>query len=325
MILQLKDIKALNVEPSSQCVAKCPFCSRNKKVKDYPAHSISLTDFKKLPISLFSQLEWVDFGGNFGDLCTNHDLPDICGYIKQLNPQIVLSGDTNGSSQNKEWWKRLGTYYRDGKMVFSLDGLGDIHNLHRIGTDFNKILQNVKAFTSSGGNAEWKFILFKHNEHQIDHAKNLAREIGCSRFFVISSREYDDVREKPTIMQFRTKDEIYGSYQEQIVAEKGEAICKPLKNKSVYLAADKTVHPCCLAHCNFISEQEPTFAFVIDLIQKYQSSINFTTTPLEEILEGPYFTEVLQQSKKNEYCILKCNKHRKKARQELFLLDHHLH
>ncbi len=323
-MLHLTDIKALNIEPSSQCVAKCPFCSRNKKVRDFQGHYITLSDFKKLPSALLTQLEWIDFGGNFGDLSTNRALPAICAYAKEINPEIILRGDTNGSAQDEIWWGKLGQYFNNGVMIFSIDGLEDTHTIHRINTDFNKILTNIKAFSDAGGRAEWKFILFKHNEHQIDEAEKLAREIGCSRFIVISSREYDELRAKPDIMQFRTKDQIYSDYQKQTISEKGRAICKPLKNKSIYLAADKTVHPCCLAHCNYISEQEPTFDFIISLIQKYHSTINFTTTPLEEILQGEYFTEVLKISKTNEYCLMKCNKHRKKAKQEVVLIDKNL-
>lgn len=320
-MLQLKNIKALNIEPSSQCAAKCPFCSRNKKVRNYLGHYITLSDFKYLPSTLIAQLEWVAFGGNFGDLSTNQDLPAICEYIKGINPEVILRGDTNGSAQDEMWWERLGHSFKDGTMFFSLDGMEDTHTLHRINTNFNKILTNIKAFSRAGGRAEWKFILFKHNQHQIEDAEKLAREVGCSRFFVISSREYDELREKPDIMQIRTKDQIYSDYQQQAISEKGTALCKPLKNKSIYLAADKTVHPCCLAHCNYITEQEPTFDFILDLIQKHYTSINYTTTPLEEILQGEYFKKALKKSKTNEYCILKCNKHRKKARQELVLID----
>lgn len=320
-MLKLEDIKALNVEPSSHCVGKCPFCSRDKKVRDFAGHLITLDDFKKLPVTFLKNLEWVDFGGNFGDLSTNKELVDIAAFLKEMNRNIILRGDTNGSSQGEAWWEELGEHYRDGTMIFSLDGLEDSHALHRVNTDFNKIIRNVRAFTGAGGNAEWKFILFKHNEHQLDDAAKLAKTIGCSRFFVISSREYDVLRQKPDTIDFRIKSEIFASYQQSVISEKGVATCKPLKNRSIYLAADGTVHPCCLAHCNYITEHEPSFNFIVELIDRYKTEINFKTRPLEEIVGGKYFTEVLQRSRSNSYCIMKCNKHRKKVKQEVVLVD----
>jgi MoaA/NifB/PqqE/SkfB family radical SAM enzyme len=320
-MLYLNDIKGLNIELSSQCTGKCPFCSRNKKVRNFEGQRITLPDFKKLPEELFTHLEWIDFGGNFGDLSTNRELPDIARHIKKLNPRIILRGDTNGSARDESWWASLGELFADGNLVFSLDGLADTHARHRIGTDFERVLKNIEAFSRAGGNAEWKFIIFKHNEHQIEEAQRLAEQIGCSRFFVISSREYNEWLQKPEKAGLKIKPEIFSAYRDQVATERGEAICKPLSNRSIYLAADKTVHPCCLAHCNYITESEPDFAFIIGLIDRYHADIDFTTTPLANILKGPYFVEVLRRHKANRYCILKCNRYRKKARRELFVSD----
>jgi hypothetical protein len=61
-------------------------------------------------------------------------------------------------------------------------------------------MRNVDAFIAAGGNAEWDFLVFRHNEHQVDAARALALGMGftlfnakaTSRFFDLSS--YDDVR-----------------------------------------------------------------------------------------------------------------------------------
>lgn len=102
-MLTLKHIKALNIEISSKCIAKCPFCSRDQKIRPYGNHMISSAEFKKLPQSLIKGLKWINFGGNFGDLSTNRDLVKICEYLKMLNKDIFLGGNTNGSVQTEEW------------------------------------------------------------------------------------------------------------------------------------------------------------------------------------------------------------------------------
>ncbi|THB77345.1 MAG: radical SAM protein [Desulfobacteraceae bacterium] len=320
-MLQLKDIVGLNIEASSICNGRCPFCSRNKKVRPYGSHILRHEDFLALPTVLFDHLEWISFGGNFGDLTTNPDMPAIARYIKSLNPEIALDGDTNGSVQDESWWGELGPYFKNGVMCFSLDGLADTHAIHRKGTDFNRILRHIKAFTKSGGVAVWKFILFQHNEHQIQEAQKMAKEAGCTRFFVISSREYDEECRRPELIDFDLKSDIFASYASKALEEKGQAICKPYSNQSIYLAADGTVHPCCLCHCMYITEHDPRFEFVVPLIEQHLAKINFKSTPLEEILQGPYFEAVLNKSKTNSYCILKCNKYKKKVRKELILHD----
>lgn len=320
-MLSLTHIKALNIEMSSLCIGKCPFCSRDQKVRPYGSHMITLSDFKKLPIELIRQLKWISFAGNFGDLSTNREMVEIAGYIKGLNHNTVLGGDTNGSVRDEKWWARLGPFFKDGNMVFSVDGLSDTHALHRVGTDYHKIIRNISAFTGSGGVAHWKFIVFRHNEHQIAQAAQKAEEIGCKRFFVIPSRDYGNAFEKPEKFDFHIKREVFQTYDEKAVDLNASATCKPFDNGSLYLAADGTVHPCCFAHCMYITEHNALFDFLPPLAEKYYDRINFKTTPLAEILTGPYFNEILIKSKTNAYCRMKCNPFRKTVKKELVLVD----
>lgn len=320
-MLTLAHIKALNIEMSSKCIGKCPFCSRDQKVRPYGAHTITLADMKKLPEKLFRQLKWISFAGNFGDLSTNREMAGVAAYIKNLNPDVVLGGDTNGSVQDSSWWADLGRFFTNGSMVFSLDGLEETHAVHRIGTDFKKIIENVRAFTSAGGVAHWKFILFEHNEHQVEDARKMAEEIGCKRFFVIPSRDYSDKLKPPQKIDFQIKREIFQEYNENLSSSRAVVTCKPLSNGSLYIAADGTVHPCCFAHCMYITEHNRFFDFLPPLALKYYDRINFKTRPLEEILSGGYFRQILEQSKENSYCRMKCNQFRKAIKKELVLTD----
>jgi hypothetical protein len=244
---------------------------------------------------------------------------DIAAHLKTSNQKIILGGETNGAAQNRSWWHELGNYYRDGMMVFALDGLADTHALHRVGTDFDTVVENMRAFTASGGRATWKFILFQHNEHQINPAEKLAEDSGCSQFVVVSSRDYNDTLRKPKTMDFKIKREIFRHYKEESI----EASCKPLTDGSLYIAADGTVHPCCFAHCMYITEHNQQFRFILPLIEKYREEINFKTRPLEDILKGAYFQKVLALSKTNSYCRIKCSPHKKKIRQKMILYHKH--
>ncbi|WP_300464698.1 radical SAM protein [Desulfobacula sp.] len=320
-MLTLKHIKALNIEISSKCIASCPFCSRNQKVRPYGNYMITFSDFKKLPQSLIKQLKWVSFAGNFGDLSTNRDMVIIADYLKRLNKTVALGGDTNGAVQDEHWWGELGTHFQDGCMEFSVDGLADTHAIHRIGTDYLKIVKNIEAFTRAGGVAHWKFIVFAHNEHQIEQAEQTARDIGCKRFFVIPSRDYDDQFKKPEKIGFQIKRDIFHSYDEKVSSSRAVVTCKPFANGSLYLAADGTVHPCCFAHCMYITAHNAAFDFLPPLAEKYYDRINFKTTPLADILMGPYFDEILKESKTNAYCRMKCNQFRKTIKRELVLRD----
>ena len=176
VMISLSNIKALNIEATSSCTARCPFCSRQRKVREYGTHRISLANIKKLPKDFIKGLRRITFAGNFGDLSCNPEMVGIAAYVKGINEKIILGGETNGATQKNNWWYDFGKYYRDGMMVFAVDGLADTHRFHRVGTNFDTVIGNIRAFTSSGGRATWKFIVFEHNEHQIKPAEKLAKE-----------------------------------------------------------------------------------------------------------------------------------------------------
>ena len=320
-MLSLDDIRGLNIELSSKCGASCPFCSRNQKVRTYGSHLLTLADFTKLPLTLLQNLKWITFAGNFGDMSTNPETVDIVSYLKSINPGLTIEGDSNGSLQNEDWWASLGSLLQDGNMVFSVDGLEDTNSIHRKGTDYWRILRNIRAFTGAGGVAYWQFILFKHNEHQVDAAEEVARKIGCRRFFVLTSRDYDETYQCPESIDVAVKRQVFHSYREKAMAKKEVARCKPLYNGSLYIAADGTVYSCCLAHCMYITEHNAAFDFIVPLTRKYHHAINFKHTPLSEIISGEYFNEIFKLSRKNLYCIMKCNSFKKDIKKELVIRD----
>ena len=73
-------------------------------------------------------------------------------------------------------------------VFFSLDGVGNksLQN-YRVGADFYKILDNARAFIDTGGKAMWRMIKFKHNEHQIERAREIANEMGFWQFITVNS------------------------------------------------------------------------------------------------------------------------------------------
>lgn len=317
----LAQIQSVNFEISAACQANCPFCSRRQKVRPYGDYIITLKDIKLLPAHFIQQLKRISFSGNFGDLCSNPHSVDIARHIRQQNPGITLEGDTNGAFQSRNWWRRMGESFGKGCMVFCLDGLADTHRLHRKGTDFSTILQNLQAFCAGGGVAFWKFVVFEHNEHQIQKAEALARDHGCTRFFVVSSRDYDDICRKPRTWAVQIKREMFLAHWKRLDPDERQAVCRPLDHRSIYIAADGTVHPCCFAHCIYITEHNESFRYIVPLVEKYYTQINFKTTPLRQIIEGPYFKEVYSKSKTNTYCMIKCNKDKHSVKKKLVLYD----
>ena len=154
-----------------------------------PIKSWSISDFKTiLPPDVIKQLDYIFFCGNYGDplMCT--DLIDMISYTMDNNPEFSFGIHTNGSLRSKTWWKDLAKVLPPNHQVtFALDGLSDTHSLYRVGTDFDTVLENARTFIEAGGRAEWKFIKFRHNQHQVDEARQISRELGFINFWALDS------------------------------------------------------------------------------------------------------------------------------------------
>jgi len=147
----------------------------------------TLEDIKKiLPVDFIKQLRRINFCGNYGEPIVARDLLPIIVYLKQINPHLRVEVNTNGSARKASWWKALaavmGSDPRKSGVWFGLDGLGDTNHLYRRNTNWEVIMRNAKAFIDAGGVAHWNYIAFKHNEHQIEEARELAREMGFREF-----------------------------------------------------------------------------------------------------------------------------------------------
>jgi MoaA/NifB/PqqE/SkfB family radical SAM enzyme len=145
---------------------------------------IDLDLFKKsIPETLIKQLYSITLCGNFGDPLLNKDLIPIIEYIAAANADVRLDIHTNGSLRNTQWWENLAKSLTTNSLVqFGIDGMADTHEIYRVGTSFSKIIENAKAFIDAGGKARWNFITFKHNEHQLEEARALSKEMGFESF-----------------------------------------------------------------------------------------------------------------------------------------------
>jgi len=199
MLYKYNDIKTVHLEVTDKCNAACPMCARNinggEDNPQLPEVELSLDDVKTMfPIEFIKQLDRLYMCGNYGDPIAAKDTLEIFQYFREHNSKMMLSLHTNGSAKSTEWWtnlaKVLGT---KGYVVFSVDGLEDTNHLYRQNTVFSKIMTNAQAFIDAGGRARWDYIVFAHNEHQVEEAEELSKKMKFEKFqFKKSARFYSN-------------------------------------------------------------------------------------------------------------------------------------
>lgn len=258
-------LKTIHLEITNRCQASCPMCARNYH-SGLPNPLIKETDwtlfeFQKIfSDEVIEQLEGFYFCGNFGDPIVNNDFLQMIKWISPKKKTLNINVHTNGGARKPEWWSDLARALPENhNVMFGIDGLEDTHHLYRVGTTYENVVRNAKAFIDAGGNAEWVFLKFKHNEHQEDEARRRAKDLGFKTFMLKNSSrflgqpkyEVLDKQEKiihfieppsDNKMTFISK-EMMNNYK--TIVSNLEIECKALELKEIYIDANRNIFPCC--------------------------------------------------------------------------------
>lgn len=220
-----ESLQEMHVEVTNRCNASCPMCARNyfggADKEGLQLDEWSVEDGKKVFSSQFVNLRNILFCGTHGDPAVAKHTLDLVSTVRSQT-SATIEFYTNGSVRSPQWWRSLGEllrlkkaddYYRNSDLgIFSIDGLHDTNHLYRRKTQFDKIIENAKAFIEGGGKARWDFIVFKHNQHQVEEAEKLAKKIGFKQFRIRKTTRFSyspDGPDKHRVLNNRGELEYY--------------------------------------------------------------------------------------------------------------------
>lgn len=323
MSFEYDRISTVHLEVTSRCNASCPMCARNinggKVIPSLKLTSLSVDAVREIfPVDFVRRLNRLYMCGNYGDPIAARDTLEIFTYLRSCNAILTLGMSTNGSARSPEWGELGKLFSQDTDAVkFSIDGLSDTNHIYRRGTDFDKIMRNANAFIAAGGRAAWDFLVFSHNEHQVEEAKRLACDLGFVDFQVKKTGRfrYDAGTGEP--LPFPIKDQhgmvighlgaARGEYRSATFRDKQVAErrfgslkafydmtpidCKAINDNSIYIDANGYVLPCCWVGDLLYSIDDEEHEKLMAIIDAKGGStmIDAKKRPLREIVEGPVF------------------------------------
>ncbi len=316
------EIKTLHLEISTKCNASCPMCSRNNEGYGVnPAiqpQNLSLACIQNfIPPDFIEGLSRVIVCGNFGDPLMNPEVVQIFEYFKLTNPNLRIELHTNGGVGNANTWIQLAKTVHFCR--FGIDGLKDTNHIYRRGVNWQNLLKNVKIFVEAGGKAEWAFLVFKHNEHQLAEAEKLSHELGFKKFipkrstrhiksngevsaqwpvkkneseieyFIEAATDEKFQKNLQIFLQNKANFENYDKYLGLTPIN-----CKVAKENSIYIAADGLVFPCCWLGIDYAlkDDSNATTKSLIHSIGAQQSELNMKNIDLNKILSGKIFNAI---------------------------------
>jgi len=202
----INDIKSVQIEITNNCQAMCPGCQRN--IDGITVNPTLITGAKgnmpfnivkkALPVELLKTLDRIEFNGNFGDAPFHPQFKEIVQYIiENKNDNLIIEMSTNGGMHDPKWWADLAKSWMFNKgccVWFAIDGIdNETQQMYRRNVSYDKAIANARAFIDAGGKAEWQFIVFDHNKHQIDRLYKLADEYGFKRVRTSNTRSIFNV------------------------------------------------------------------------------------------------------------------------------------
>lgn len=332
-VITLDQVEHLVVEATSFCNLHCPQCNRfdtdgflssNLELKHLDADVF----FNSIKSGVFPKLKIINFEGEHGDVMMH---PRAKELFEHCSAFTSVQAVTNGSLRSAQWWADLAKI-KNLKVVFSIDGLEDTNHLYRINSDYNTIITNAKSFINNGGYAEWKFIIFKHNQHQVDDAEKLSKQLGFKNFItLVSGRNFwhgtdvwpvkiegkfshnlimSDLTTNVLISSIKNK-----SHVNSLTLLNNKNYKTPLclwgKNKDIYLNFKGHLLPCCMVSSN-TWKNDMTSKLWMRLVGNIDD-IDISKNTVEDIFKSNFYQSVLEESFTNpkrvhHACMSNCSK-----------------
>lgn len=204
-----EEFSQMHIELTNACNAACPMCQRflygSPLVRpDLVLEQITLEKFMKyFPPEVIQKMHLILFCGTQGDPCMAKDFLEICQYISDTSENTAVRVNTNGGMRGPEWWEKVGKLFGQHTesvlhhwvMTFSIDGLEDTNHIYRRNVKWPKLMENVKAFIAGNGRGartSWDYLIFGHNEHQIEEARKISHDLGFQYFMPKKALGVDD-------------------------------------------------------------------------------------------------------------------------------------
>lgn len=321
--MTIDDIEKIELEITSNCNAACPGCIRTQHPERLEINSFGLDELKRLfPDSRHIKGKQFKFCGVLGDPAFNSECLEMVEYLTSHNGFCQLS--TNGGIQPVAWWTKLGEISKTTKLVevvFAVDGHAETNHIYRVNTVFKTIERNMTAYSEAGGKGTWMFIVFDHNEHELDKAQDHAKQLGFKfatrtgmrnslETWIAAIKKKDKntntvVKETVTITTTGKKEHSKKEQVkklEQFIENKDESkkteiiksiTCKLVHENEIFIASDLSVWPCCFLWDTKFKGSENINSKLSEYGNDWNSLKNKS---LNDVLAHEWFQKILEDS-----------------------------
>jgi len=236
-----------SIESASICNLSCPECPTGK--------GEVIRQNKLLPLDLYQSI--IDQISNAfylmlylqGEPFLNKHIFEMISLAKAKRIYTCLS--TNGHFLDRQNAHQVVTSGLS-RIIISVDGTtNDVYNQYRQGGNLEKVLEGIKnlleakkELSSARPYIIMQFIVFKHNQHQVDEFKRLSKSIGANKTEFKTAQLYDFEHGHPMMPDAEKFSRYRKSGDRYFVKKPIRNHCKRLWTTGV-LTSDGIMAPCC--------------------------------------------------------------------------------
>jgi radical SAM protein with 4Fe4S-binding SPASM domain len=240
---------SISFEPTTSCNLRCPECPSGLRAFTRPIGMLKRDFFRETIDQLHRELLYLVFYFQ-GEPYLNPDFLDMVKYASEK--KIYTATSTNAHFLNDANAKRTIEAGLD-RLIISIDGTTqETYQQYRVGGNLNKVLEGArnivkwkKELKSKTPFVIFQFLVVKHNEHQIEDVKKLAKEIGVDDVWFKTAQVYDYVNDPNNLIPVNDK---YSRYRK---TKNGNEFKGKLSNHcwrlwhDPVITWDGLVAPCC--------------------------------------------------------------------------------
>ena len=186
---------AISIEPTTSCNLRCPECPSGLRSFSRPIGMLQSELNKSIIDQLKEELTYITYYFQ-GEPYLNQDFLKMVGYASAHNIYTATSSnghyftDKNCKQTIKSGLKRL---------IISIDGINqESYSKYRVGGDFNKVIEGTKNMVQWKRKLKaqtpfiiWQFIIFGHNENEVDEIKQMAKDVGVDYLSLKTAQIYN--------------------------------------------------------------------------------------------------------------------------------------
>ncbi|HNS00786.1 MAG TPA: radical SAM protein [Anaerolineae bacterium] len=204
----IKPVK-IRLEASSACQLRCPSCPTAQGIIGKSAVGTGLLKFDDFKALIDQNPGLREIGlSNWGEVLLNPQLVEILAYAHAHNVRINLANGVNLNTASDEALEAL-VKYGVQEITVSIDGASqETYQQYRVRGNFDTVIGNVRKinaykqqYGSQAPRLNWQFVIFGHNEHEINRVKALCQELNMTfRPKLNWDADFSPVRNKQQVM-----------------------------------------------------------------------------------------------------------------------------